>query len=209
MRNINYNKALARVNDVIENGLVIAIVLSLIALFVFYPNISNAKSWTDDYEFNILGINPRDFKGRQWQYIVVGGAVSILSHELGHMAVNEIIGTGRTSFDPCRFVVHYGNDAQGMSDDQIAFRTGAGLIVQSLGSIILTSIPATRHSDFTLGWNTGTFITGMNYGITKGKDPDTSDVVWMNYYDWPGTEIAYGTGIIGGITAYISLDKEN
>lgn len=160
------------------------------------------------WEFRFFGINPKDFKDRSVGKIIIGGVTSILAHEfLGHLLSSELTGMGHGYIDWGRRVPVAGDGYKDSSSNEQAIYSASGMIVQSAGSIILTAIPSTRHTDFTFGWNTATCITGFGYGITKGFNDDTSDVRRMNERDWPGTEIAYATGIVGGITSYISLNK--
>lgn len=193
-----------------QKGWLLTILIITVVLLTVWGSLSHAHAGEmDAWDFKFFGISARDFEDRHWLPVVIGGVSSVLAHEvLGHMLASEMTGMGHASFDVGDLVVYAGDGYNDASDDQKAWYSASGLIVQSLGSIILTSLPKTRHSDFTLGWNTGTTITGFNYGITGGADDDTSDVLLMEEYGWPGTEIAYGTGIIGGITTYISLDKE-
>ena len=188
----------------------IVVILVGIAIFVFGPTNRANASELDAWEFRFFGINYKDFQERHWEKVVIGGVSSVVAHEvLGHMLASEMMGMGTPSFDFCDFVVYAGDGYDDTSRDQQAWYSASGLVIQSLGSILLTSIPATRHSDFTVGWNAVTMVTGTMYGITGGTKEDSSDVQLMNDRDWPGTEIAYGTGLIGGITTYISLDKED
>ncbi len=192
-----------------QKGWLLTILIIVVTLLTVWGSLSHAHAGeVDAWNFRFFGVNVRDFEDRHWLPVVIGGVSSVLAHEvLGHMLASEMTNMGRASFDVGNLVVIAGDGYNGASDDQKAWFSASGLVVQSLGSIILTSIPKTRHSDFTLGWNTGTTVTGFNYAITKGADDNTSDVLLMEEYGWPGTEIAYATGFIGGITTYISLDK--
>ena len=195
-------------------GLTIGLLMIICIVIIFLMLIANVRHANagelDAWEIRFFGINYKDFEERRWEQVVIGGVSSVVAHEvLGHMLASEMTGMGHPSFDACDFVVYAGDGYDDASRDQQAWYSASGLIVQSFGSIILTTIPATRHSDFTVGWNAATMVTGTMYGITGGLKEDSSDVKLMNDRDWPGTEIAFGTGLIGGITTYISLDKED
>ena len=191
-------------------AIMLIVIIVCIVIFVFGPTNRANASELDAWEIRFFGINYKDFQDRNWENVVIGGVSSVVAHEvLGHMLASEMTGMGHPSFDACDFVVYAGNGYDDASRDRQAWYSASGLIVQSFGSIILTTIPATRYSDFTVGWNAATMVTGTMYGITGGTKEDSSDVKRMNDRDWPGTEIAYGTGLIGGITTYISLDKEH
>jgi hypothetical protein len=164
----------------------------------------------DAWEFHFFGINAKDFQNRNPWKIVGGGILSIAAHEVvGHMLASEMTGMGHSclDFQNGYLVAMSGDGYNDASDDQRAWFAASGMVVQSLGSLILTSIPKTRHSDWTLGWNLGTTVVGFQYALFDGGDDNFSDTINMEVNGWPGSEIAYSTGIIGSIATYISLDK--
>jgi hypothetical protein len=196
-------------NAVIGTTCGLAMIICIIVIFMMLiANINHANAGElDAWEFQFFGVNYQDVKDREWTKVVVGGASSIIAHELGHMVAGELLGMGSSSFDFNNFVAMAGDGYHDSSSHDKALFSAAGFIVQGAGSIILTSIPATRHSDFTVGWNTATMCVGTMYGITGGTRKESSDVKLMEDNGWPGTEIAFTTGAIGGITTYYSLDK--
>jgi hypothetical protein len=187
-------------------AILLFLVVIAVVLFCFGPSAQAGEM--DAWEFHVFGVNIDDVKDRDWTKVVIGGVGGIIAHEvLGHMLFSELLDMGHPSFDFDEFVVYSGDGYQDASKDRKALYSASGLLVQATGSLLLTIIPATRHSDYTVGWNVATAATGTLYGITGGTNKDVSDVELMEQNGWPGTEIAYGTGAIGLVTTYYSLDK--
>lgn len=162
----------------------------------------------DAWEFNIMGINPKDFEGRKW-YVAAGGAiVSLAVHEIGHIASAELMGSD-AYFDWSERVAYAGDGYDKFSNDQKALYHSAGFLAQTLVGGVLTAIPKTRHSDFTLGFNAFSSINGFFYGFTDGNDSSSSDTENLDKYGYNGTAIALGSGIINSGLTYISLDKSD
>lgn len=163
----------------------------------------------DAWEFNFFGINPKDFDGRQPMKMIGGAVLSLAAHEAGHLLASEVTGMGSGEM-VCRngfIVASAGDDYYNVSDDKRAFFSAAGFIVQSLGSLALTAIPTTRHSDWTVGWNGMTTVVGLQYALFGGGQDESSDTALMDKNGWPGREAAWATTLIGGVTTYVSLNK--
>jgi len=164
----------------------------------------------DDWEFRFFGVDPRDFNGRKLLPCIAGAIVSIGTHETGHLIVSEVLGyDSEMVLENYRPVAIYYWDDEIPSDDERAIIAASGFIFQTFFGGVLTAIPATRHSDFTVGFNSMSTMTGVSYTITGGFNKDTSDVVNIDKYWHNGTgRIVSGTSMItNGIFTYISLDK--
>jgi hypothetical protein len=189
----------------------IMMILALLGIFfMLFINVQHANAGElDAWEFNIMGINPADFEGRKW-YVAAGGVIASLAvHEIGHLATSQWMG-GDPYFDWSERAAMAGNGYENWNDDQKALYHGGGFLFQTVGGAILTAIPKTRHSDFTLGVNTMSMATGLAYGITGGLgDEGKSDVNNLDDVGYPGTAIALGSGLINGGLTYISLDKSD
>jgi len=188
-----------------QKGWLLTILIILVTLLTAWGSLSHAEAgdW-DGWEFRFFGINYKDFEGRDWKPMVVGCVASLVTHELGHYVVGELTG-GDVTFS--NMEVHVKWD-ESPSDDQNALFSAAGFISQSLVGITLTAIPKTRNSDFTVGFNGYSTITGFSYAITGGtRQEEVSDVKRMEEYGWPGTEIALTAGVLNAGLTYISLDK--
>jgi len=187
-------------------GIVIALLTCIFFMLIVNINHANAGE-LDNWEFNIMGINPRDFKDREVLPIIGGAILSLGVHELGHFAVGEMYGGG-SSFDWGERAVMV-SDYHQMSNDERALFHGAGFLAQTLVGGILTAIPKTRHSDWTFGFNAFSSVNSFGYGITGGfGDENKSDVHNLDRYGYNGTAIAIGSGVVNGVFTYISLNKD-
>jgi hypothetical protein len=160
----------------------------------------------DDIEFNILGINPKDFKDRKISHIVEGAVASLVVHELGHIVAGRAVGMN-TRFDSSSFVVRADKYDDKSDSDKLLFHSG-GFIAQVVVGGLITAMPATRHSDFNLGFNGFTTINSALYTITGGTDDDTSDIHQISEHGGDGKLYGTMSSLTGGIFTYIALDKE-
>jgi hypothetical protein len=195
-----------------SSGLIIIICIIIMGWITLIHTKSASAGELDAWEFHFFGINAKDFQNRNPWKIVGGGILSIAAHEVvGHMLASEMTGMGHSclDFQNGYLVAMSGDGYNDASDDQRAWFAASGMVVQSLGSLILTSIPKTRHSDWTLGWNLGTTVVGFQYALFDGGNDNFSDTINMEVNGWPGTEIAWGTTAIGVATSYISLNKNH
>jgi len=188
------------------SGLMICIGLCII-FYMLICNVQHANAGElDAWEFNIMGINPADFEDREVLPIIGGAIVSLAVHEVGHLASAALMGSD-PYFSWSERVAYAGDGYNDWSDDQKALYSGAGFIAQTLTGAILTAIPKTRHSDFTLGFNGFSSVNGFFYAITDGADSDSSDTENLDKYGYNGTAIALTSGVANGVLTYISLDK--
>lgn len=190
----------------------VMMILCLVGIFfMLFINIQHANAGEmDAWEFNIMGINPRDFEDRKILPIIGGAVVSLAVHEIGHLASAELMGSN-SHFSWSERLAYAGDGYYNWSDDKKALYHGAGFLAQTVTGSILTAIPKTRHSDFTLGFNASSSVTGFSYGITRGFNgsaDENSDVNNLDKYGYNGRAIAIGTGAINGAFAYISLNKD-
>jgi hypothetical protein len=177
--------------------------IMLVIIVVMIPTHVYASS---AWEWNILGVTSKNFKGRD-PIVILGGVVSsLLIHELGHMVAGELVGMD-TKFKPRECVVRaYNYDDK--SDNEKAFFHAGGFIAQVLVGGVLTAIPASRHHDFTLGFNGFTALNSIGYALSGGFDSETSDVKCLDYYGYDGVAIGIATGLIGGGYSYINLRND-
>lgn len=189
---------------------------SIISIFIIFalfaiimPPVSNGGE-LDAWEFRFFGINTHDFEDRSPLKVIGGAFISIVAHEAGHLLAAEITGIGAEGMSmKDGFLVAAANEEGWMkaSNDQRSIFSAAGFIVQSIGSLALTAIPESRHSDWTVGWNTCTTIVGLQYALVGGGSDTYSDTVLMDNNGWPGKEFAWATTLTGSVTTYISLNK--
>lgn len=186
-------------------AILLVIIMVGIVLFCFGPTAQ--AGGLDGWEFNIMGINPRDFKDRELLPILGGAVVSLATHELGHLVTARLMGTD-SYFSFHERVAYAGDGYENLSNDQRALYHGGGFLAQTLVGGALTAIPSTRHSDFTFGFNTFSSVNGFYYAITDGIDADSSDTKNLDRYGYNGTAVAAGSGLINGAFSYISLNKD-
>ena len=119
--------------------------------------------------------------------MALGIGSSFLVHELSHVLYAEMNGGGH--FDSSEFVAimeDYHNQSYGVQQN---FHR-SGFVGQLLVGGILTAIPATRHSDFALGFNSATAINTAVYTISGGfAGDDVSDIKRLDHGEAEG--IAY------------------
>ena len=159
-------------------------------------------------EFEFFGINTKDFEGRSFSKIAVGCVMSFVVHEAGHLIVGDMVGM-TTSMKWDNGSVAWSDDYGDKSDYEKALFHGGGFIAQALVGTVLTAVPYTRHSDFSVGFTGMTMVENIGYGITGGMaGNDVSDVKNLDRYGYNGTMIAIGSGILSGVYTYINLDKD-
>lgn len=161
------------------------------------------------YDVHFFGIDSRDFEDRKILPVVIGGLASYASHEVGHYAFGRAVGMD-TKFEwnngPAVWADEYDDKSK---SDKFLFHAG-GYISQVLIGTALTTIPYTRHSDFSVGFTGFSFVNNTMYGITNGdiiSDGDYSDVNNLNDLGYPGNAIAIGAGLYSGVLTYINLNK--
>lgn len=187
--------------------IMIVVLVFAIIIFCFGPTARSAHAGElDAWEFRFFGINYKDFENREFVPIAVGVVSSFVAHELGHVLSARAMGTD-SYFSFSDRAAYAGDGYSDLSTDQKALYHGAGFLAQTLVGGILTAIPATRHNDFTLGFNTFSSVTGFFYGVTGGLVEESSDVQNLDKYGYNGTAIALGSGVVNGVFTYYSLDK--
>lgn len=184
--------------------ILLVIIVAGIILFCFGPTAQAGE--LDAWEFNIMGINPRDFKEREVLPMIGGVVLSFAVHETGHLLSAKLMGTD-PYFSWSERVAYAGDGYEDLSDDQKALFHAAGFIAQTVVGGALTSIPSTRHSDWVFGFNSFSSVNGFYYAITDGADANSSDTENLDKYGYNGTAIAAGSGIVNGVFTYISLNK--
>jgi hypothetical protein len=156
-----------------------------------------------DWEFSFMGINPKHFKDRDWKIIVVGAVVSLAVHEASHVLYAEMNGGGHFDFgDLTKVAIMENYHDESHSSQQMFHR--AGFISQLIVGGILTAIPNTRHTDFTLGFNSFTTINTAAYLITGGGiNKNASDITQLDNGNMEGVVYTIGSGVL----SYINLKK--
>lgn len=178
------------------------ILVSFIILALFTTNATAGS----EFEFKFFGINPADFKGRNAVKVVLGGVASHIVHEFGHYAIGKALNMD-VEYKPFDKSVHV-NHHQQHSDDDLSLFYAGGFIATTVVGTVITALPSTRHSDYTLGFVGFSTIHDTVYGLTGGTGgADNSDVYNLDDVGKDGTAIALTSGVYAGILTYISANK--
>jgi hypothetical protein len=158
----------------------------------------------DNWEFNIMGIDPKDFKDRNVFKVIGGGILSFVVHEGGHMLMGEIFNMDPSFKGNCVYV-----DYKDSSRSEKGLFHAGGFIATTLIGTAIVLHPETRHLDYTLGFTGWSMIHDtIIYGATGGtRDKDISDVENLNKLDYPGNAIGISSGLYSGLLMYKSLNK--
>jgi len=193
-----------------ERSLAWIVILAIVAIVFTMCSSPNANAGElDAWEFNICGINTKDFQDRQWHKIALGAVSSLAVHELGHIVVSELNGSSTSvRWDSSGPIVWSVSDKP-LSNDRLALYSAAGFISQTIVGAALVAIPKTRHLDFTFGFTSYSSVNSVTYAITDGTVDYASDTQNIDKYGYDGTTIALGTGVINGALSWVSLNKDN
>ena len=179
------------------------IILILIMIILIMPPVAHAKD--SGWDFRFFGINYKDFENRDWKPMIVGAVASLVAHELGHIVAGRLVGMDTTfKFND---MMAWADDYDNKSNDQKALYHAGGFISQVVIGSVLTAIPTTRHSDFTVGFNGFSSINSFSYAVTGGTRKDSSDVANLDNDGYNGTATALTSGFITGGLTYINLNK--
>jgi len=180
------------------------IIIFIMILVMTCPVVYAESDWTVTF----FGINSRDFKDREPLPIIVGAIMSIVVHEGGHIIGGRISGmnTSMKMYDgrPTVWATNY--DAQ--SDNEKALYHGGGFLAQALVGSVITAIPRTRHSDFTVGFNSMTMFENITYPLGNTSAREGNDCKNLDRYGYNGDAIAIAGGTYAGVLTYISLNKD-
>lgn len=183
----------------------------MIAIVVFLIVSSSVCAFDlSNWEFNVFGITHNHFREREFIPFVCGTLSSVIAHEAGHIVIGKAFGIDHFSIHFNRGVQVDSRDSEYYElskNEKILYHSG-GWISQTIVGSILTSIPSLRHTDFTLGFNTCSTISQLEYAIFKGVNKDSSDVGHLEDLNVDGDLVALCASIINGGLTYISLKKE-
>jgi hypothetical protein len=146
------------------------LVLALVALLAV-PEISRAES---GFEFYFLGINVKSFQGSNWPNVLAGAVTSVLVHELGHALYLESL-RKKWTFQTAATGLAI-STADHLSDQECENFGRAGFVLQTCIGTILSTLEATRTSDFTKGW---LFMAAAEAGSYRIRPHDNGDDLAM------------------------------
>jgi len=112
--------------------------------------------------------------------VIIGGLSALVVHEGMHALALEITGAKDYKFEE-PWLIWYNADGLSHSDEQWIAR--AGMLGQSVFGTILTAIPATRNSDYTLGYTAVSAAQTVLYPLPPGDSTDLKnlDHPWEEY----------------------------
>jgi len=174
-------------------------IITLIIIILMLTGCAGLEKKTNS-KISVMGISADDFRGRNWLEVTIGIGVSFLVHETGHILYAEMNGGGHFDSSECVVIMEdYHN--QSHNTQQMFHR--AGFLSQLFVGGILTAIPATRHADFTLGFNASTMINTGLY-VLINDDGEYSDIRQLDNGKTEGNIYTLGAGVL----TYINLDKK-
>ena len=137
------------------------------------------------WDFYFFGVNPKMIKEADWKMVALGAATSVAVHTAGHYlyaAVNDI----HVHQDGCKEMISlHENSAR-----EIREFSQAGFVLQHAVGLALTTIPATRQTDFTRGYVVAAFaetaihpalFTGDNDLSMSDKYGGNRDLEYIGY----------------------------
>jgi len=154
-----------------------------------------------DCKVDFMGIRVEHFQDRNWWEVALGAVGSFITHEASHILHAELNGGGHIDFSQIPIVCIMEDLSNSHSTKQWFHR--AGFVGQLVVGGILTAIPATRHADFTLGFNSFTTMNTGIYVITGGTRDDCSDIKHLDHGTAEGSIYTVGAGVL----TYINLKK--
>jgi hypothetical protein len=164
------------------------------------------SNWT----FNVFGITSKDIESRSITKVIIGMASSYVVHECGHLLFGRLAGMNTSMRWENGGPEAYAKGYYGASNDRRALYNGGGFLAQLIVGTALTVIPATRHSDFSVGFTGWTTINNWGYAIANGtRGSNSSDTANLTRDGYPGRVVAFVTGSIGATELYINLKKED
>ncbi len=153
-----------------------------------------------DWEFNVMGITAKHFENRDWKVVVGGALSSLVVHEAGHLLWAKSHGGGHFDWGE-RAVIMEDYYDRSHSEQQMFHR--AGFLAQLIVGGALTAIPKTRHSDFTVGFNSLSIIEMVTYVTVGHGNDETSDVKQLDHGVVECTIYTVGAGVL----SYINIKK--
>lgn len=123
------------------------------------------------WDFYFFGVNANTFKQANYWQVVAGALASVAVHTAGHYIYAGLFNmdTRQEGFSECDHGTYEPRKKRESAQ--------AGLVLQNIGGLILTSIPFTRQTDFTRGYVAAAFAETAFYPVLfrKGGDLNISD----------------------------------
>ncbi len=179
-------------------------IMGIILLLFIIPITSNAES---DWNFYIFGININEFQNRDPLPMIIGAISMICVHEAGHIIIGRMGGMDTSlRWQDGGPIVWADDGFYEASRMQKGFYHAGGFIAQTLIGGVLTAIPRTRHSDFTVGFNAAATVESFGYAFRDSSAESGNDCKNLDKQGYNGDAIAIGSSAITGSFLHYNLD---
>lgn len=165
----------------------------IVVFVVLLSSCAPIRETVKNSDFYYFGVNTKTFKEANYWKAGAGVLASVATHTAGHYAYAGL--TGMSVRQDGLFEVVDGNSPAHNLREFFA----AGFALQNGVGLILTTIPATRQSDFTKGYVSAAFAETVLYPAIYR---DNGDLHQLNEHGGNG-DLAYG--IFTGIATYNML----
>ena len=144
-----------------------------VAAALIFPA-GSAQAQVKGWDFYFFGVNAKTFKEADYKMVALGAATSAVVHVGGHYAY---AGLHKMSVRQDGFIEVISFNEH--SPQQIREFMMAGFVLQHAVGFALTTIPATRQTDFTRGYVVHAWAQTVGYPIFLHKE---GDLHWSNHF---------------------------
>jgi hypothetical protein len=141
-------------------------VLGLVAALLVVFSAGSARAETTGWDFYFFGVNTKLFKEANYKMMALGAATALAVHIGGHYAYAAANGMSVTQ-DGLEERIS-GN----YPDHKIRWFMLSGFIAQHAVGLALTTIPATRQTDFTRGYVAFAWAETLSYPLRNNERGD-------------------------------------
>ena len=159
-----------------QKAYIVLLLPILICLMTGIPAHAQPIGW----DFYFFGVNTKTFKEADWKMVALGAATSVAVHTAGHYAYAWANGMS-VKQDGFREIISFNEN----SAREIRQFAQAGFVAQHFVGLVLTTIPATRQTDFTRGYVAMAWMETVTYPLLH---PDDGDLYLSHHFggnrDW-------------------------
>ena len=149
-----------------------------VAAALIFPA-GSAQAQVKGWDFYFFGVNAKMIKEADYRLVALGAVTSLAVHMAGHYAYAWANGMDVRQDGLCEMISLTEN-----SPKQIREFMQAGFVLQHAVGLALTTIPATRQTDFTRGYVAFAWTETATYPLRNGK----GDLYYSDKYggnrDW-------------------------
>jgi hypothetical protein len=137
--------------------------------FLLLPGTCFAGGWPAGWDFYFFGINTKMIKESDYKMVALGAVTSLAVHTAGHY-LYAAAADMHVRQDGFKEIVSLSDN----STKEIREFAQAGFILQHAIGVALTTIPATRQTDFTKGYVAFAFLETLTYPAIHQHTGDLS-----------------------------------